>query len=65
MNQSITFGSLPNIQIDWEFFKDIEEANVDDLEAFGIILLTIVKDDKVLLLAYDIDKKEWGLLQEK
>lgn len=57
--------NLPNIEIDWDFFKDIEEANVDDLEAFGIILLTIVKDDKVLFLAYDIDKKEWGLLQEK
>lgn len=56
---------LPNIEIDWDFFKDIEEANVDDLEPFGIILLTIVKGDAVLFLAYDIDKKEWGLIQEK
>ena len=57
---------LPNIQIDWHFFKGIEEFYVDDLRGgFGILLLTLVKGDDIYLLSYDIDNKEWGLLQEK
>jgi hypothetical protein len=55
---------LPNIQIDWEYFKGIDESFVDDLSTIGIILLTIVKDGDVSLIAYEIDTKKWGLLQE-
>lgn len=56
-------SKLPNIGLDWDFFKDVTESEVDDMEEFGIILLTLVKDDKVLLLAYELDSKTWGLLQ--
>jgi hypothetical protein len=57
-------SKLPNIQIDWDYFKTIDEAHVDDLSEFGILLLTVVKDDNVMLLAYEIDSKSWGLLQQ-
>ena len=55
---------LPAIQIEWDYFKTIDEAHVDDLSEFGIILLTVVKDDDVMLFAYEIDTKTWGLLQQ-
>jgi hypothetical protein len=55
---------LPAIQIEWDYFKSIDESYVDDLSEFGIILLTLVKDDDVKLVAYEIDTKTWGLLQE-
>ena len=55
---------LPAIQIEWDYFKTIDEAHLDDLSEFGIILLTVVKDDDVILLAYEIDTKTWGLLQQ-
>ena len=55
---------LPAIQIEWDYFKSIDESYVDDLSQFGIILLTLVKDDDVKLVAYEIDTKTWGLLQE-
>jgi hypothetical protein len=55
---------LPAIQIEWDYFKSIDESYVDDLSEFGIILLTLVKDDDVKLVAYEIDTKRWALLQE-
>jgi len=55
---------LPAIQIDWNYFKTIDEAHVDDMRAFGIILLTIVKDNDIQLVAYEMDTKRWALLQE-
>ena len=63
MNQRITFGRLPNIQIDWDEFRAFDEIHCDDMRAFGIILLTIVKDDNIQLVAYDIDEQKWALLQ--
>ena len=64
MNQSITFGSLPNIEIDWEEFKGFDEIYLEDLRAFNILLLTLVKGDEVQLVAYDIEEMKWGLLQQ-
>jgi hypothetical protein len=55
---------LPNIQIDWGYFKTIDEAHIDDMRVFGMILLTIVKDNDVQILCYEIDTKQWGLLQQ-
>ena len=56
-------SKLPNIGLDWDFFKDIEESGVDDMSQFGFILLTLVKGDKVILLGYELDTQTWGLLQ--
>ena len=55
---------LPAIQIDWDYFKSLDEIHVDDMRAFGIILLTLVKDDEIKLVAYEMDTKRWALLQE-
>ena len=55
---------LPNIQIDWNYFKTIDESYVDDMRAFGIILLTIVKDNDVQIICYELNTKQWVLLQE-
>lgn len=54
---------LPNIEIEWAHFKDLDEIYVENLIAFGIILLTLVKDEEVQLVAYDIEEQKWGLLQ--
>jgi hypothetical protein len=64
MNQSTTFGRLPNIAIEWDYYKGLDEIYLEDLTPFGILLLTLVKDDDVKLVAYEIDTKTWGLLQE-
>jgi hypothetical protein len=64
MNQSITFGNLPTIEIDWEEFKALDEIYLDDLTPFGILVLTLVKGDEVQLVAYEIDTQRWGLLQQ-
>ena len=63
MNQSITFGSLPNIAIEWTYYKDLDEIHLDDMSAFNILLLTLVKGDNIQLVAYDIEEKSWGILQ--
>jgi hypothetical protein len=55
---------LPAIQIDWDYFKELDEVHVDDMRAFGIILLTLVKDNDIQLVAYEMDTKKWALLQE-
>lgn len=55
---------LPNIQIDWNYFKTIDESYVDDMRVFGIILLTIVKDNDVQIICYELNTKQWVLLQE-
>lgn len=55
---------LPSIQIDWNYFKTIDEAHVDDMRAFGMILLTIVKDNDVQIICYELNTKTWSLLQE-
>ena len=55
---------LPAIQIDWDYFKSLDEVHVDDMRAFGIILLTLVKDNEVQLVAYEIEEGKWTLLQE-
>jgi hypothetical protein len=64
MNQSTTFGRLPNIAIEWDYYKGLDEIHLEDLTHFGIILLTLVKDDNVQLVAYEIDTKQWGLIQQ-
>jgi hypothetical protein len=64
MNQSITFGRLPNIEIEWTYYKELDEIYLDDMSAFGIILLTLVKGDNIQLVAYEIDTNKWGILQE-
>jgi hypothetical protein len=52
------------IEIDWDYFKELDEIHFDDLTTFNILLLTLVKDDEVKLVAYDTEEKQWGLLQE-
>ena len=64
MHPNTTFGNLPKLEIEWSYFKTLDEVHVDDLRPFGIILLTLVKDDNAQLVAYEIDTKTWGLLQE-
>ena len=54
---------IPIIEIDWKHIIDLDEIYVEDLRPFGIILLTLVKDDEVQLVAYDTEEKKWGLLQ--
>jgi len=54
---------IPNIEIEWNYFKDIDEVLVDDLRPlFGIILLTLIKKDDFKLVAYDTDEKVWALM---
>jgi hypothetical protein len=55
---------LPNIEIEWSYYKELDEIHIDDMKAFGIILLTLVKDNEVQLVAYEIDTNKWALLQE-
>ena len=55
---------LPNIGIEWDVIKDLDEFHIDDMRAFGIILLTLVKGDDVKLVAYELDTGKWGLLQQ-
>jgi hypothetical protein len=52
----------PIIEIDWTHLIDLDEIYVEDLRPFGIILLTLIKDDNVQLVAYDIEEKKWALL---
>jgi DNA-directed RNA polymerase subunit L len=56
---------LPNIEIEWMHYKELDEIHLDDLTPFNILLLTLVKGDEVQLVAYDIEEKKWGILQEK
>jgi hypothetical protein len=55
---------IPTIEIEWSYFKELDEIHCDDLTPFGIILLTLVKNGDAQLVAYEIDTKTWGLLQE-
>jgi hypothetical protein len=55
--------NLPIIEIEWKQLIDLDEIYVEDLRPFRIILLTLVKDEEVQLVAYDIDEQKWGLLQ--
>lgn len=55
--------NLPNIQIDWDYFKSLDEIHLDDLTPMGMILLVLVKGDDVQLIGYEIDTKTWGLIQ--
>jgi len=55
---------LPKIGIEWGVIKDLDEFHIDDMRAFGIILLTLVKGDDVKLVVYEIQTGKWGLLQE-
>ena len=55
--------TLPNIQIDWDYYKGLDEIHLEDLTPFGILLLTLVKGDEVQLIAYELDTKTWGLIQ--
>ena len=52
------------IEIEWDYFKELDEIHFDDLTPFNILLLTLVKDDEVKLVAYDIEEKQWAILQE-
>lgn len=54
---------IPIIEIDWTHLIDLDEIYVEDLRPFGIILLTLVKNDEVQLVAYDTEEKKWGVLQ--
>jgi len=54
---------LPTIEIEWDEFTSFDEIYLDDLTPFGILVLTIVKEDNVQLIAYDIDEQKWGVLQ--
>lgn len=56
-------SNLPNIQIDWDYYKGLDEIHLEDLTPFGILLLTLVKGDEVQLIAYELDTKQWGLIQ--
>ena len=50
------------IEIEWTHLKDLDEIYVEDLIAFGIILLTLIKNDNVQLVAYDTEEKVWSIL---
>lgn len=56
---------IPTIEIEWDYFKSLDEIHLDDMSAFNILLLTLVKDEEIQLVAYDIEEKRWALLQEK
>jgi len=56
--------NLPAIQLDWDYFKDVDESYVDDLSAFGIIMLVLIKGDDTKFVVYEIDTQKWGVLQE-
>ena len=55
---------IPTIEIDWTHLKELDEFYLEDLRAFNILLLTLVKGDEVQLVAYDIEEMKWGLLQQ-
>lgn len=61
----VRLEDIPIIEIDWDYFVELDEIYLDDMSAFNIILLTLVKDEEVQLVAYDIEEKKWALLQEK
>jgi len=52
------------IEIEWDYFKSLDEIYMDDMRMFNVLLLTLVKDDEVRLVAYDTEEKKWALLQE-
>ena len=52
------------IEIEWDYFKGLDEIYFDDLREFNILLLTLVKDEEVKLVAYDTEEKRWVLLQQ-
>ena len=54
--------TLPSIEIDWTQFIDLDEVHVDYMELFGIILLTLVKDDDAKILYYEYKTDEWGVM---
>lgn len=56
---------IPAIEIEWNYFKSLDEIYLDDMSAFNILLLTLVKNEEIQLVAYDIEEKRWALLQEK
>lgn len=53
------------IEIDWDYFKELDEIHFDDLTPFNVLLLTLVKDDEIKLVAYDTEEKQWALLREQ
>lgn len=55
---------LPNIAIEWTYYKELDEIHLDDMSAFGLLILTLVKDEVPTLVAYDIQTNSWGILQE-
>ena len=55
---------LPNIGIEWNYFKELDESHLDDLSAFGIIILVLIKGDDSTFVVYELDTQTWGLLQE-
>lgn len=55
---------LPTIEIEWNYFKSLDEIHMDDMRGFGMILLTLVKNDNVQIIAYEIKTQKWGLLRE-
>jgi DNA-directed RNA polymerase subunit L len=58
----VRLEDIPIIQIDWDYFIELDEMYVEDLTPFSIILLTLIKDEEVQLVAYDIEEKKWSLL---
>jgi hypothetical protein len=54
--------NLPAIQIQWEEFKVLDEVHVDYMELFGVIILTLVKDDDAKIVYYEYKTGEWGLM---
>lgn len=53
------------IEIEWDYFKKLDEIHFDDLSPFNVLLLTLVKDDEIKLVAYDTEEKQWALLREQ
>jgi DNA-directed RNA polymerase subunit L len=60
----VRLNNIPTIEIDWDIFKDLDEVYVEDLTSFNILVLTLVKEDVVKLVAYDIEEKKWALLEQ-
>jgi hypothetical protein len=55
---------IPIIEIEWDYFKELDESYIDDLTPFGIILLVLIKGDDTKFFAYELDTQKWSILRE-
>ena len=56
----MTFGSLPNIEIEWAYMKSLDELYVEEIIFNDLICITFVKEDEVMTMAYDKKQDSWS-----